>query len=283
MTSIADQQPRLAGVVGWPIAHSLSPLIHRIWAAREGVNAYYIPIAAGPSADEFARVIGGLRAAGFRGVNVTIPHKEHAFHYADDASDAARAAGAANMLTFAGGRVIADNSDISGFASALGEVGTADPDRKSALVLGAGGAARAIAAALRQYGIRQIAVANRTRQRAADIARAVDADVIDWEERNAALCTCDIIVNTTPLGMTGFAPLEIDLNAAKPSATICDIVYKPLQTPLLSAAKARGLCVVDGLSMLMHQAVPGYKAWLGQTAAVDDDLRDRLQTAAGGV
>ncbi|MEZ5896209.1 MAG: shikimate dehydrogenase [Parvularculaceae bacterium] len=283
MTAQSDDQPRLAGVIGWPIGHSLSPLIHRIWAAREGANAYYTPVAAPPSDDDFRRVADGLRAAGFRGVNVTIPHKEHALRYADIASEAAAAVGAANMLTFKDGKAFADNSDITGFCAALSGAINSENKRRSALVLGAGGAARGVLAALQLCGVREMLIANRTKEKALAITGA-DAriNVIDWAACNSAVGAADIIVNTTSLGMEGFGPLDLDLCAAADDAVVCDIVYKPLVTPLLATAKVRGLTTVDGLSMLMHQAVPGYLAWLGATAVVDDDLRNRLEGALGG-
>lgn len=269
--------PRLAALIGWPVAHSLSPVIHATWAAREGVSAYYIPVAAGPSYDDFRRVADALKAAGFQGANVTLPHKEHALTYAGSSTADAKAAGAANMLTFSEKGAVADNSDISGFANALM---ARNPATGSALLLGAGGAARGVAIALaRNCGVETIIAANRTKARAQEIAALVAGEAVSWSERHARVGEADIIVNATSLGMSGKAGLELDLSTAKANATVCDIVYAPLHTPLLNSAKARGLATVDGLDMLMRQAVPGYLSWLGTKADVDDDLRSRLEAA----
>ena len=265
--------PILAGVVGWPVGHSLSPLIHGEWARRAGINGHYIPIAVKPSYDDFAPAMDALRTLGFAGVNVTIPHKEHALAYAEGSSDAAFKAGAANMLTF-GEKTYADNSDHVGFAEAVREH-AASPG-KSALILGAGGAARGVLLALQSLGFEKIAVANRTRAKAEMLADSFAVDATDWNARADALEGIDLLVNTTSLGMTGEPPLDIDLSELKPSAIVADIVYAPLETPLLKAARARGLRTVDGLAMLMHQAVPGFKSWFGGDAVVDEALREIL-------
>lgn len=271
------EAPRLAAVIGWPIAHSLSPLIHATWAAREGASAYYIPVAAGPSFDEFARVADGLKAAGFRGANVTLPHKEHALRYAETASEEAAHAGAANMLSFHAGGSYAENSDIAGFAASLAEAGG---KRDSALVIGAGGAARAVLIALcKKCGVKKIFLANRTRARGEEVAALVGAETIDWERLNEKIPLVDIMVNTTTLGMSGQGDLATDPRELSPETVVCDIVYSPPETALIKAARARGCATVDGLSMLMHQAVPGYLAWLGTKAVVDADLRTRLETS----
>lgn len=268
---------RRAAVIGWPVAHSLSPLIHATFAAREAVASTYEAIAAPPSYEEFRRAVDRLQAAGYRGVNVTLPHKEHALRYAASASEEAQAAGAANMLTFRDGGAHAENSDIAGFAAALGR----PPARGGpALIIGAGGAARGVALALsRRCGVRDIIVVNRTRAKADIVASLVGGGAVDWETRGDAARRAAIIVNASSLGMTGEPPLDLDAKAFAADAVICDIVYAPLETPLLKAAKARGLRTVDGLEMLMRQAVPGYLAWLGTKAEVDADLRARLEAA----
>jgi shikimate dehydrogenase len=268
---------RKAGVIGWPVSHSLSPLIHRAWGVREGRAVQYDAVAVAPGDEAFRAAIARLAAAGFKGVNVTLPHKERALSIADEASGEARAAGAANMLTFARRRILADNSDIAGFAAAIGETGRRPG---AALILGAGGAARGVAIALKQrLGATRIIIANRTRARADAVARLVDGESIDWRSRDTALAGVDLLVNTTLLGMTGEALLDIDLAALSPGAVVADIVYSPLETPLLRAARAKGCVGVDGLAMLMHQAAFGYRAWLGSTAIVDGDLRARLVAA----
>jgi len=268
--------PKLAGVIGWPINQSLSPLIHTIWAHRAGINGYYIPLAISPAYEDFARAMNGLRAIGFAGVNITIPHKENALRYAAAASDGARAAGAANMLTFGAGDPYADNSDIGGFAKALKERLGRAAQPTSALILGAGGAARAVVIALKRLGFTGLRIANRSPEKAVAIAQATHIKMVDWPARSDALSGVDLVVNTTSLGMAGQPPLEISLDKLKPDAIVADIVYAPLETDLLKAAKARGCKTVDGLSMLMHQAAPGFRAWFGEDPAIDDDLRRAL-------
>lgn len=265
---------KLAGVVGWPIAQSLSPMIHGEWAARAGLCAHYIPLAISNTYDDFARAMDGLQAVGFRGVNVTLPHKEHALKYAAAASDVAKAAGAANMLTFGDDGPYADNSDALGFANAVREV--SGKPGQHALVLGAGGAARGIILALKSLGVAQIEIANRTRAKAEAVAAAVGGDVLDWSARASAAGGADIIVNTTSLGMAGQPPLEMSLDGVKSTTLVADIVYTPLKTPLLQAAERLGNATVDGLAMLMHQATPGFRAWFGGEPQVDDALRQKL-------
>lgn len=276
MSEKAPQKPRLAGVFGWPVAHSLSPLIHSTWAAREGANARYDAIAVEPDDEAFRKRIDELRAEGYAGVNVTIPHKERALKLADRTSDAARTIGAANMLTFSGDGVIAENSD----ALAVEAIILALAKRpQSALVLGAGGAARGVLFALMKTGMSHVVLTNRTRARAEDIASIAAAEAIDWADRNAALGEADLVINATSLGMRGQPPLDLDHDRLKPGAVVFDIVYAPLETPLLAAARARGLETIDGLEMLMRQAAPGYLRWLGTRADVDADLRARLEAA----
>ncbi len=275
MSATSEQIPKHAGVVGWPITHSLSPHIHQLWAQRAGIPAYYSAFAVPPTYDAFADTLNGLAAAGFAGVNVTLPHKEHALRFAKDASAAAAKAGAANMISFGGNGPYAENSDITGFEKAVCAVATVKKD-SCALVLGAGGAARGIVLALERLGVTKTIVANRTKEKAAVIADDFGLEQTDWEDRADAIQGADIIVNTTSLGMSGQPGLELSLDRLDPAAIVTDIVYTPLKTPLLIEAKARGNIVVDGLSMLMHQAVPGFQAWFGAEAVVDDDLRGHL-------
>lgn len=265
----------LAGVIGWPVAHSRSPRLHGFWLERHGIDGAYLPLAVKP--EDFAVAVRGLRAAGFRGTNVTIPHKEAAFTLCDTVEESARAAGAVNTLVFQGGQIIGHNTDGTGFLANLRQHGI-DPAAGPALLLGAGGAARAIAAALRGLGV-VVTLSNRTRARSEALARAVPGcRVLDWEERNAATADHALIVNTTSLGMSGHAPLDIDLARATPGTGIADIVYVPLDTPLITAARARGLKAAPGLGMLLHQAVPGFAAWFGVTPVVDAALYDFVAT-----
>lgn len=274
MSAGRPSHPRRAAVIGWPVSHSLSPLIHRTWAAREGIDARYEAVAVEPSDDALRIRIDELRRDGLAGVNVTIPHKERALAIATKATPAARAIGAANMLTFIDDDILAANSDADAVEAIIRNLARRP---RAALVLGAGGAARAILHALRAAGVATIRIANRTRARADAIAG--DAEIFDWNARSEALNASDFVINATSLGMTGAAPLDIDLGELPGGAVVFDTVYSPLETPLLKAAKARGHETIDGLEMLMRQAVPAYLAWLGSSAVVDADLRARLEAA----
>jgi len=277
MSIAKKEKPRRAAVIGWPVSHSLSPLIHATWAAREGANARYDAIAVEPDEESFRSRINELRAQGYAGVNVTIPHKERALAFADGASAAAKSIGAANMLTFSKEGVVAENSDAMAVETILRRLPAAP---RSILVFGAGGAARGVLFALMTaLANARIVLANRTRARAEEIAPIAAAETIDWADRNLALGTADLVINATSLGMSGQPPLELDHDRLKPGAAVFDIVYAPLETPLLAAARARGLTTIDGLEMLMRQAAPGYLAWLGTTAEIDADLRERLEAA----
>jgi len=262
---------RLAGVIGWPVAHSRSPRLHGFWIERHGLDAAYLPLPVAPGAFDVA--VRGLAAAGFRGANVTIPHKEAAFAACDRVEDRARRAGAVNTLVFADGKILGDNTDGWGFVENLRAQG-ADPAAGPALLLGAGGSARAIAAALGEAGV-PVTLANRTRDRAEALSRALPGlRVIAWEERSAALADHALLVNTTSLGMAGQGALEIDLACAPAAMTVADIVCVPLRTALLAAADARGLRAVGGLGMLLHQARGGFRAWFGVDPVVDAALHD---------
>ena len=273
--------PRLAAVIGSPIGHSLSPVIHNTWAAREGTNAHYIPIETTGDSYGFRTVVDHLIALGFRGANVTIPHKIDALKIADEKTTAAQAIGAANMLSFIDNRIIADNSDAEGFTAPLRRYfpeKNIPEDSRKALVLGAGGAARAVLFALKELlTFDQVYLMNRTMARAEEISPLAEAKIVSWLDPNFDLSEVDLLVNTTFLGMTGGAPLNYDISRLKPSAVVFDIVYSPLKTKLLRDAENIKVKTVDGLSMLMGQAVPGYKAWLGEEAIVDGELRDRLE------
>ena len=256
----------LAGVTGWPVAHSRSPLLHGTWIARHGLDAAYLPLPIAP--EHFASAIRGLAHAGFRGVNVTIPHKEAAFSLCDEVLLRAQRAGAVNTLMFRDGRIIGDCTDGFGFLASLTGY---NPKRGPAVLLGAGGAARAIAAALLDAGCPHLTLVNRTPARAEALARALGGPVHVSDV--PSLEGAALLVNTTSLGMAGQPPLEIDLTPLPDDAVVADIVYVPLETPLLVAARARGLTASDGLGMLLHQARPGFEAWFGLAPAVDDELR----------
>lgn len=260
----------LAGVIGCPVGHSRSPVLHGTWLREYGLRGHYVPLHVEP--EDLESVLRALPAMGFVGVNMTIPHKEAALALADEVSDAARRIGAANTLTFREGRILADNTDGYGFIESLrAGVPGWDPQAGPALVLGAGGAARAVLVALADAGVREIWVANRARARAE--ALGLGAQVVDWESYSAVLPEARLVVNTTSLGMEGQPVLELPAEALSPEAVVTDIVYTPLETELLARARARGCRVVDGLGMLLHQAVPGFERWFGRRPEVTAELR----------
>jgi shikimate dehydrogenase len=267
--------PLLAGVVGWPVAHSKSPLIFAHWFAETGIAGSYTRFAVRP--EDFEDVFRALPKTGLRGVNVTIPHKLTALGLADEASGAARAIGAANTIRFdPDGRIFADNTDGYGFIENLREGAPAwNPAAGPALVLGAGGAARAVIHALLEAGAPAVRLANRSCDKAQALAAHFGPRVepVDWAARDAAIGSAATIVNATSLGMTGNPPLELALEDAPATTLVTDIVYAPLETTLLAAARARGLATVDGLGMLLHQARPGFRAWFGVDPPVTRALR----------
>lgn len=279
MTGAASGQPitgrtRLAGVIGWPVAHSRSPCLHNEWLRRNGLDGAYVPLPVPPGRLEAA--VHGLQAAGFAGVNVTIPHKEAACRLSHELTPAARRCGAVNTLRFGpDGRLHGDSTDGQGFLDSLRADGV-DPAAGPALVLGAGGAARAIVAALQELGV-AVRLANRTRARAEALAQDLSVpgqpvEVIDWDAREAALPDQALLVNTSPIGMAASPGSPCRLDAAPPGLVVADIVYVPRVTPLLAEARARGLRTVEGLGMLIYQARIGFTAFFGQSPAVDEAL-----------
>jgi shikimate dehydrogenase len=272
---------RLAGVMGWPIGHSLSPCLHGYWLRHYGLDGAYVPLPVAP--ERLEEALRALPALGFRGVNLTIPHKEKALAVVDRTSHAARSIGAVNTIVVEGGELFGDNSDGFGFLANL-EGGCAGWRAKTgpAVLLGAGGAARAVAVALLDAGAPELRLVNRTRSRAEALAGELSApvQVLGWQERDLALDGAALLVNTTSLGMTHQPPLEIALDALPQSALVTDIVYAPLETSLLAAARARGHPVVDGLGMLLHQGRPGFRAWFGVDPEVTHGLR-RVMLGAG--
>jgi shikimate dehydrogenase len=265
----------LAGVIGHPIAHSRSPRLHGHWLRRHGIAGHYVPMDIGRN--HLEEVLRTLPKMGFRGVNVTIPYKEDALALADLVSDRAALIGAANTLSFReDGRIYADNTDGYGFIenlrqNALGWSAASGP----AVVLGAGGAARAVVCALIDAGAPQIRLANRTRARADRIRADLGArvSVHDWSQAGHLLDDAATVVNTTSLGMEGQPELRLSLNELSKQAVVTDLVYAPLETQLLRNARERGNTVVDGLGMLLHQGIPGFERWFGARPEVDDDLR----------
>ncbi|MGE5503643.1 MAG: shikimate dehydrogenase [Actinomycetota bacterium] len=266
---------RLAGVIGWPIGHSRSPRLHGWWLDQHGIDGAYVPLPVRP--EDFETVLRALPRMGFAGANVTVPHKEAALRLVDVVEPLAARIGAVNTLVVLDdGRIEGRNTDAFGFLENLrrGAPGW-DAAAAPAVVIGAGGAARAVCAALQDAGIPEIRLANRTPDRALALAAELGAPVrpVAWSERAAALDGAGLVVNTTTLGMTGQPPLDLDLSALASCAVVNDIVYAPLETDLLARARARGNPVVDGLGMLLWQAVPGFEAWFGLRPEVTDELR----------
>ena len=268
------QTPRLAAVLGHPVAQSKSPLMHGHWLKKNQVSGDYIAIDIPPM--RFNTTVRMLFDVGFSGFNVTIPHKVQALAFADDMSSRAHRIGAANtLIKMDSGKISADNTDGYGFMTNLAsQSSTWLPGAGPSLVLGAGGAARAVLVALLDAGVPKIYLCNRTRARAEDLAADISycIEVIDWEDKQDILPDVFTVVNATSLGMTGKPPLEFDLKNVNPDALVTDLIYAPLETQLLRDARARGCEVVSGIGMLLHQGVPGFDAWFGSWPAVDEEL-----------
>ncbi len=276
---ILSGRARLAGVVGWPVGHSLSPRLHGFWLEHHGIDGAYLPLAVAP--EHFASALRSFVDAGFCGVNVTIPHKQAALALCDELAPLAVRIGAVNTLVFEDGRLKGSNTDAFGFLENLRQDAPAwDPAAGPALILGAGGAARAVAVALLDAGTPELRLANRTAARGEALAQDLAAQelggqvtAVSWQGRGAVLEDLTLLANTTSLGMTGQPPLDLDLDCLPTGAVVTDIVYAPLETELLARARARGNPVVGGLGMLLHQARPGFEAWFGVAPEVTAELR----------
>lgn len=263
-----------AGVCGWPIAHSRSPLIHGYWLHTLGVAGEYQRFAVAP--EDFAAFAASIRAGELAGANVTTPHKEAAFAACDRRSAAAQASGAVNTLWREDGALCGDNTDIAGFLDSLdAEAPEWRMTTRTAVILGAGGAARAIVCALLSRGLERIVVANRTTERAEALARHFPGrtSAASWRDLPHRVAEADLLVNTTTLGMVGQGALDLDLAPLRPAAVVADIVYVPSVTELIERARARGLRAVGGLGMLLHQAAPGFERWFGVRPTVTAELR----------
>ena len=263
----------LAAVIGDPIGHSRSPRLHGHWLARYGLPGAYVPLRVTPA--DLPLALALLPRMGFVGCNVTIPHKEAVLELATTVTPTARRIGAANTLTFAEGGFVADNTDALGFARNLGDSVPGWAPRRAAIV-GAGGASRAVIVALQDRGATEIRITNRSPDRARQLAREFGLEPVDWADRAAMLDGCDTLVNATSQGMVGQPPLDLSLAALPRTALVTDLIYAPLETPLLAAARARGNPVVDGLGMLLHQAAPGFERWFGHAPQVDASLRQAV-------
>jgi shikimate dehydrogenase len=274
---------KLAGIIGWPVGHSLSPRLHGHWLRRHGIDGAYVPFAVPP--ERLEQALRALPALGLRGCNLTIPHKEAALALVDRPTELGRRIGAVNTVVVeADGGLAGDNTDGLGMIASLaagcpGWRAEAGP----AVLLGAGGAARAVAVALLDAGTPEVRLLNRTPDRAQKLAAGLDGPVaaVPWAERARALAGAALLVNTTSLGMIGQPPLVLSLDALPRTALVTDLVYTPLITPLLAVARAHGNPVVDGLGMLLHQARPGFRAWFGVEPVVDDELRAAVVEGLG--
>ena len=268
----------LAGVIGSPIAHSRSPRLHGYWLDRYGLRGHYVPLDI--ARQDLSEALRLLPRVGFVGANVTIPHKETVLRLADVVTDRAALIGAANTLIFRkDGKIHADNTDGTGFLANLRQNAPGwRPAAAPAMVLGAGGAARAVVAALIEAGVPEIVLANRTRARAEALRADLGAKVTvrDWVQATAMIGEVGLLVNTTALGMIGKPDLQIAMDDLVPGTIVNDLVYTPLRTAFLDSAEQRGATVVDGLGMLLHQAAPGFERWFGHRPDVDDATRDAV-------
>jgi shikimate dehydrogenase len=273
-----ETHPPRAGVAGWPVEHSRSPMIHNYWLSELGIPGRYEKFAVRPG--EFHEFSARIGEDGLLGANVTVPHKEAAFAACDRRTPVAEALGAVNTLWREDGRLIGDNTDVAGFLANMDEAapGWAEPGR-SAVVIGAGGAARAIVHALMLRGFGRIAIVNRTQGRAEALAAHFGASIaaLPWADMAMALAEADLLVNASSLGMVGQPPLVVDLAALPDRAVVADAVYVPLRTPLIEAARGRGLRVAEGLGMLLHQAAPAFARWFGARPKVTPALRAMVE------
>lgn len=274
----------VAGVIGWPVHHSRSPLIHRYWLRQLGIDGDYVPIAVRPG--EATGFFSNFSTSEYVGANVTVPHKETAFESVDIVESAAEALGAVNTIWLdADGRLAGTNTDAAGF---LANLDVTIPDwseqGKTAVVLGAGGAARAVVWALLQRGFDPVIIVNRSGERARNLADRFGKRIncVDWPNVGEYLRQAQLLVNATSLGMSGQPPLMLDISGLRDDAIVTDLVYAPLETGLLLNARARGLRTVDGLGMLLHQAVPGFEKWFGARPEVTRELRDLVITDLAG-
>ncbi len=269
---------RLAGIMGWPVTHSRSPVLHGFWLEENGIDGAYLPLPVRP--EHIRQALRALPILGFRGCNLTIPHKQTALSVVDSVEPLARRIGAVNTVIIGpDGSLEGRNTDAFGFCENLREtVPEWNPAAGPAVILGAGGAARAIVAALADNGVTEIRIVNRTLTRAVALASDLSAPKVtmtvhSWDEVSTAQRQAGLLVNATSLGMAGEPALMLDLSSLPPSTPVVDIVYVPLETELLAAARRRGHPVVDGLGMLLHQGRPGFEAWFGVPVQVTHELR----------
>ncbi len=267
-----------AGIIGWPVAHSLSPRLHRYWLDAYNIPGEYVMLPAEPK--DLAKTMASLPTQGFCGANITVPHKETVMKLLDETDETARAIGAVNTVIIKGGTLRGTNTDAYGFVESLRQGGGLGV-RGKAVVLGAGGAAKAVCKALSDENFSGVIVVCRSPEKGFGIrdsgfGKKKNIAIKAWEERNTVLAGADLLVNATSLGMQGKEALDIDLALLPTSATVMDLVYAPLITPLLVQAQKRGHNVIDGLNMLIHQAVPAFEAWFGVRPQADKETREHL-------
>jgi shikimate dehydrogenase len=276
---MSDSPFVLAGVMGWPVAHTRSPAIHNHWIAQHGLKGAYVQLPVQP--DRLETAIRGLAALGFAGCNVTVPHKVSAMQFMDELHPTARRVAAINTIVVQpDGRLLGMNNDGAGYIQSLRDAdATWRGDAGPALVLGAGGAARAIVVALLDEGVPELRITNRTLERAQELANDFGdrVTVVPWAERNDAMAGVSLLVNTTTLGMHGQAPLDVALGALPLEAMVSDAIYIPLETPLLTQARLRGHRTVNGLGMLLNQARPAFQSWFGVLPEITPELRAAVQ------
>ncbi len=272
---IPNYKTRIAGVIGWPINQSKSPKVHNYWLKKYEIDGIYHALSVTP--DRLSQALGGISALGYKGVNLTIPHKVEAMALCDHIDDTAKKIGAINTVTIGeDGSLSGTNSDAYGFIENLNNNSSWSASSGPAVILGAGGAARAVAVALSEAGVGQIRIINRTIERAKTLindTRIENAVTESWEHRHEALEGAGLLVNSTNLGMAGCEPLDINLSMLPRSAVVNDIVYAPLNTELLETSKKRGNQTVDGLGMLLYQAKVGFHLWFGVNPEVTSDQR----------
>ena len=270
----------IAGVLGNPIAHSKSPILHQFWLKQNKIKGFYIPLKV--SENDLEMTLRNLPKIGFSGVNVTVPHKESVMSFAKIKTERASLIGSANTLTFLPeGCFKADNTDGYGFMKNLEEQAPVwDPKEAKVLILGAGGACRAVIGALLESGVKKLHVTNRTQKRAKDLQEFFNSQIelIEWSEKEELLKNVNTVINATTLGMVGSDELQFSLSKANENTTIVDLVYNPINTPLLVEAHKKGCHVVNGIGMLLHQATPGFKEWYGVKPTITKELLNRVMS-----
>lgn len=272
---MSKRKEKYAGVVGDPISHSLSPFLHGYWLEKYGIDGDYSAFHV--TVEDLPSFLANMSVRGLVGVNLTVPHKKHALELVDVIEPAAAKIGAVNTVYYnSEGKLVGTNTDGYGFLRHLKQcLPNWVSQNNVAVILGAGGAARAVIVGLLEDGIKEIKLSNRTSSRAVALAKDMDdkrISVIPWENREKVLSEADLLVNVTTLGMSGQPPLDISLDNLPVEAAVYDIVYNPIETRLLKSAKSRGNKTVDGLGMLLHQAAPGFEKWFGQLPDVDEGL-----------